>query len=344
VSGLIKAAYGQFDLNSSAVPTEFTLLRAGFNEFVDGKLLFDDTAAQSVMQRYQARGLELMADYEHQSLSVPPVVAPASAKKWTPELRNGDLVAANIQWTEKAASMIAAGEYRYWSIACRVDPKTMRVVEVVNFGLTNTPAANGIAPLVAASLAAGGQPEEPKNMKTVLVALGLSADMEESAAVVEAARFAELKRDILALSGKTSIAEALGVLRAQAQSHDQVVALNAKVAQLETEKRAQEFDALVKQGETDSKISPAMAKGEWIAQLRGKVDGCEQLRAFLASAPKLVQSAAEAPKDVQVSGDPELTADEIMVAKNFCAEGDTEALEKRLNDIKAQKRRDKKAA
>jgi phage I-like protein len=342
VNTLIKAAYGQFD-TASAVPTEFTLLRAGFNEFVDGKLLFDDEAAQSVMKRYQARGLELMADYEHQSLSVPPVVAPASAKRWTPELRNGDLVAANIQWTEKAAAMIAAGEYRYWSVACRVDPKTMRVVEVVNFGLTNTPAANGIQPLMAASIT-GTQPEESQNMKTVLVALGLSADMEESVAIVEAARFAELKRDILALTGKASVAEALGVLRAQQQSHEQVVALNAKVAQLEADKRAQEFDALVKQGEADAKISPAMAKGEWIAQLRGKVDGCEQLRAFLATAPKLAQSVAEAPKETAPSGDPELTADEIAVAKRFCAEGDIEALEARLNDIKALKRRDKKAA
>lgn len=346
VNLLIKAAFGQFDqyADANAVPSEFCLLNAGWNEYSDGRLLFDEEAAQSVMQRYAARRLDLMADYEHQSLSPLPVIAPASAKKWTPEVRNGALYATAVQWTAKARDMIAAGEYRYFSIACRVDPKTFRVVEVINFGLTNTPAANGIAPLMAASLNSGMRPGESQTMKTVLVALGLSADMEESAAVAEAAKLADFKRDVMAIAQKSTTADALGTLRALAASHEQVVALNAKVVQLESEKRQQAFDALVKQGEAAKQLSPAMVGGEWIAQLRDKTDGIEQLRAFLATAPKLVQSQAEAPKEAQASGDAELTSEEIEVAKRFCAPGDADALRERLEGIKAIKRKDKQAA
>lgn len=136
------------------VPSELRLFHAGLNEYSDGdKILFDDVAAESVMTRVAARTIDFMADYEHQSLIKPPIEAPASAKKWTPELRNGDLMATDIKWTDRAKSMIAAGEYRYYSIAAKVDPKTSRAVEVINFALTNNPAAIGIAPLKAASAA-----------------------------------------------------------------------------------------------------------------------------------------------------------------------------------------------
>lgn len=134
------------------VPSELRLFHSGVNEYSDGdKILFDEESAKSIMGRYAARGVDLMADYEHQSLQRPPIEAPASAKKFVPEIRAGDLMATNIAWTDRARSMIAAGEYRYYSIAAKVDPKTGRAVELINFALTNNPAAVGIAPLKAAS-------------------------------------------------------------------------------------------------------------------------------------------------------------------------------------------------
>jgi hypothetical protein len=129
-------------------PTEIRLLRAGWNDYEGGSLLFDTEASQAVMAKWRERGLELMADYEHQSLTVPPIVAPAAAKRWVPEVRRGDFYATQIEWTAKARAHIEAGEYRYFSIAARVDPKTQRVREMINFALTNNPAANRIDPLV----------------------------------------------------------------------------------------------------------------------------------------------------------------------------------------------------
>lgn len=347
---VVKAAFGTFEQvgSAAAVPSEFCLLRAGWNDYVGDRLLFDEQAAASVMERYAARGLQLTADYEHQSLAQPPVIAPASAKKWIPEMRNGELWATQIAWTERARAMIAAGEYRYFSIACKVDPESARVMELINFALTNLPAADGIAPLMAARATPGAAPgnQESGMSKTVIVALGLSAETVETDAALEAARLVEFRRDVLALTAKSSAGEALGVLRAMQQSHEREQVALKRLAELEGERRLERFDALVADGLSDGKLSPAMAKGEWVAQMRDRQDGVDMLRAFLASAPKLVQTEAEQPKvaaeAAPVAGD-ELTADEIAVAKTM-AGPDREAFKRRLEALRAQKRADKDMA
>lgn len=347
---VIKAAFGAFDgVGSGApVPSEFCLLRAGWNDYVGDRLLFDEAAASSVMERYTARGLQLTADYEHQSLAQPPIIAPASAKKWIPELRNGELWATQIAWTDRAKSMLAAGEYRYFSIACKVDPETARVVEIINFALTNLPAADGIAPLMAARATPGASPgnQESGMSKTVIVALGLSAETVETDAALEAARLVEFRRDVLALTAKGSTGEALGVLRAMQQSHEREQVALKRLGELEAERRVEKFDTLVAEGQTEGKLSPAMAKSEWVAQMRAREDGVDTLRAFLASAPKLVKTEAEQPKvaaEVAPAGADELTADEIAVAKTM-AGPDREAFKRRLEALKAQKRADKDVA
>lgn len=316
----------------NSVPNEFVLLRSGWNDYADGQLLFDAEAAGLVMARYAKRGLELTADYEHQSLSYPPVEAPASASKWTPELRNGDLIAASIKWTPRAARMIADGEYRYFSIAARIDTETKRIVEVINFGLTNLPAANGIEPLKAASIT-GAIPRQEKNeMKTVLVALGLSAELEESAAVVEASRLAELKRDVLAITKKSSVAEAIGALRAWEHSHEQVVALSAQVAKAEAEKRGLEFDALVAKGSADRKLTPAQLKGKWLADMRAREGGVIELKSYLEETPAFVEAKTEEPKETAASAE-SVSAEEWAVARAFVGD-DTVAIKKRIAEIR----------
>lgn len=336
-SNIVRASFAAFDGVDAPdkVPTEIRLFKAGKNEYADGELLFDVEASASVMARYQARGLKLKADYEHQSLANPPVIAPASAKRWTPEVRNGELWATDIQWTKKARQMIADGEYDYFSIAARVNPDTGRVVEMINFALTNTPAANGIEPLIAASLNA--TPEKP--MKTVIVALGLRADAEEADALAAVSSLKELERDIVSLSGAKDRVGAMGALQAMKQSHEQVVALSATVKQLEADKRGQEFDALCKKGQDAAQISPAMANGDWIKSLRAKDDGVVQLTAFLASAPKLVAGSGDAPREVVKPGETAegFTKMEMNIAKTITG-GDPVVLKAYLTRLATFKR------
>ncbi len=138
-------------LPDGSAPSEIRLFKRGENVSNKGTFLFDDEAGASVIALYLERGLELMADYEHMSLVDPPIVAPASAKSWVPEVRDDGLYATQIKWTDRARAMLEAGEYRFFSPAFRFDPKTMRVHYLINFALTNLPALNELRPLMAAS-------------------------------------------------------------------------------------------------------------------------------------------------------------------------------------------------
>jgi phage I-like protein len=274
-----------------------------------------------------------MADYEHMSLARPPVPAPASAKRWVPEVRNGALVAAQIAWTDKAKSMLAAGEYRYFSIACRVDAKSGRCVELINFALTNLPAGNGLQALVAASR---NFENEEDMSKTLIVALGLNADADESAAVAKASRLADLERDVLALTKAKTLTDAVGILAAHAQAHEQVLALTGEVAGLKQAQRSIEFDALVKQGQDANQITPAMASSDWIKSLRGREDGCVQLKSFLSAAPKLTAKKDEIVENEKPVAEVEISAIDKQIAKRLVGD-DPAALKKHLDELKAHR-------
>ena len=324
-----------------SVPTEFRLLASGINTYNDGdKILFDDEAAAETLKRYRARGIDLMADYEHMSLAKPPVQAPASAKKWVPEVRGGDLLATQVAWTNKAKSMLAEGEYRYFSIACRVDVKTNRCVELINFALTNLPAADGITALIAASRNFNDDDKE-ESMKSVIVALGLNADAGENEAVAVASRYKDFADDVCSALKVKSLPEAMGAVRGAVASAEQVVALSAKVAQLETTQRSADFDALVKSGQDANQITPAMASSEWLKSLRGREDGCAQLKSFLATAPKVAAKGADIVEVNDRAPVVEITTAEIEAAKRFVGD-DPVALQKRLDALRAMKAADAK--
>jgi phage I-like protein len=331
VSNLVtlRAAVGQFGSYDTAdlVPSEFRLLKAGENDYLDGKLIFDEESAKSVLAAWSARKLDLMADYEHQSLNKPPIEAPASAKKWVPELRNGELWATNIQWTKKAREYLANGEYRYFSIAARVNKDTKRVASLVNFGLTNNPAANEIEPLVAASITASDSLAEETSMKETIVALGLRADATDIDTASEARKLVDFKREVLAVLKAPSAPEALGKLQGLTDSHDKVVALTARVREIETEKRVAEFDAVAKEAEAKLLLTPAQMKGEWLASMRASDTGLVQLKSYLATALPYAQAdkkvETQAKTAVTTGTLADYTADEIAIARVFV--GDNEA-------------------
>lgn len=130
-------------------PSEVRLFRYGDNETTQGTFIFDAISAASVMAADSDYGNERSADYEHQALFSPPVEAPASAW-YRLALREDGLYAVEIRWTERARRMIEAGEYRYISPAFMVDPETNRVMEYINFALTNLPATKRMEALLKA--------------------------------------------------------------------------------------------------------------------------------------------------------------------------------------------------
>lgn len=170
-----------FELTDSEPPTEFRIFRAGVNTSDKGPFLFDDLAAESVMAAYAKKAATLTMDYEHQALSDPPIEAPASCFSWKPEVRNGELWATDVKWTERAYGMIKAREYTRFSPAFFSDPKTGRVLRILNVALTNLEALDGIEPLMAASVTAPNEemPMATKSMKCKACMKSLKAPTDE---------------------------------------------------------------------------------------------------------------------------------------------------------------------
>jgi len=151
-----------FDRQREA-PDEFRIFHSGRNETDKGVFLFDDKAANAVMETYRQRRVPLMGDYEHQTANAQKngQPAPASITEWTPEIRRDasggpELWATQVKWTDRARAMLQAGEYRFFSPLFTYDDDG-RPTWMVNIALTNNPATHGLEPLVAATAATQGE-------------------------------------------------------------------------------------------------------------------------------------------------------------------------------------------
>lgn len=99
-----------------------------------------------------------LIDYEHQSLRASGNGQPVPAAGWFKRLewREGEgLFMADIEWSERAKSMIANGEYRHVSPVFSFDLNTGAVTVIHSVGLTNNPAIEGLANLAAATAQSG---------------------------------------------------------------------------------------------------------------------------------------------------------------------------------------------
>lgn len=294
------------ELDGDAAPTEFRILVAGDNPTRKGLLVFDESAAQSVSSEYEAGGVELPLDYDHAMAD--PMARPADriAAGWfKPEIRGGELWAADVRWTPKGKAAVEAREYRYTSLWGDVEPldkkgSKMRLTRLRNVALTNTPATIGTLPLVASESIAG------ETMQNVILSLLEVSDESEAVEKIKATSA------ILAdAAGTLNVpAEAIGaavralVLRAEAG--DAAVAELSAVRAREAEAKR---DALIAQLSEAGQLPPALHS--W-----ARTQSIESLETFGAHAPKIVETKA-APVAVVPPTGPSvaLTEEEKCVAK-----------------------------
>lgn len=173
-------------------PTELVLFEAGINPTTKGDLLFDDEAAKRTRAAYEDKGQDKLPwDYDHGMMSfVPSAETGKAAGWWTPEWRDGSMVAADIEWTPAADKGIRDKEWLYYSPAVELLPSgledgdPMRVVRVVNAAITNLPATKNQKPMVASETMPGdtGATNEDRRdiMSTELLKL-LGAETEAGA-------------------------------------------------------------------------------------------------------------------------------------------------------------------
>ncbi len=269
------------------LPAWIRLLPLGRVELVDSRQPFevDQESLAAMVADFEGRGVDLVIDYEHQSLKG----ERAPAAGWIKHLEaRPDGLWAQVEWTPQAQEYLSRREYRYFSPVLRLDPETRKPTVLMQVGLTNVPAIKHLPPLVAKCggqrLAAGrirGEREEKEKMiEQVKCLVGLNREAEDG---VVWGKVLEVFGDLAAalkLPGDASASQVKGAVEA------------------------------LKAG----KISPAQ-KGWAQEYFRQDPEG---FRTYVAKAPKLVPTGEEfrlIGKDRQEGGD--LLPEEMAICRSL---------------------------
>lgn len=137
-------------LSDDQPPGEFRLFEAGINTTDKGTFIFDAPAADSVMDAFKAKGVDLMIDLEHLSLNSQETNFDPDARAWGQlELRDGELWAVGVKWTQDGAERLTQKRQRYVSPAF-FHTASGHITRIQNVALTALPATHGTPELVAA--------------------------------------------------------------------------------------------------------------------------------------------------------------------------------------------------
>jgi phage I-like protein len=293
------------------LPNAFRIFTAGKVETTKGAFLFDEASQALVMKQAADWGNDYPVDYEHamgMPFAVDPALSGAAAGWFKPEIRNGELWAANVSWTPKASKMLTDREYRYTSARFHVEGEGGRIAELVNVALTNLPATKRMEPLITSRAGDPGKPQE-QSMKTLLVALSLAADATEAEALAAIQALKSFIDRMLTLTGAKTLAEVAGTLAAWKADAAQMAALSLELAKYKDAQLSLEIEALIADGKKVGKITPAT---EPMVRELAKADGIPGLKRFLAAAQAAPKPVGEPEPNVAGAG---LTPTELTLAQ-----------------------------
>lgn len=292
-------------------PSEFRIWKWGDNKTLKGIVKLDKASAQSVIEAFNEHGIELAIDYEHQTFNAEENGKPAPAAGWfKPEVREDGLWATAVRWTDEAAGFLKARQYRYFSPTAILDSKSRKPVRLMPMALTNWPATKDIEPLVARA----DQPETEPKMKSILVALGLKAEADETEAFAAVNALREFERDTMATLGAKTLSEAAGALLALKAKADKTDALSTELETIKASAIASEVKSLLDEAVKDGRVAPA--KRAELEQLQAK-HGVDALKVCLSMLPKAASAAIPPAADApSASANHGLSPEELEVLKH----------------------------
>jgi phage I-like protein len=129
-------------------PDYIMVLPLGYISSEKGDFVVDKESFQMIQNHMQRRAIDIVIDYEHQTLNG--TQAPAGG--WIKNLllkENG--IYAKVEWTDKAKDYLRNNEYRYLSPVVLVRKKDHKASQLHSIALTNTPAINGMVPIINSS-------------------------------------------------------------------------------------------------------------------------------------------------------------------------------------------------
>lgn len=270
-------------IDISGVPEVIRVLPKGHVSSTKGDFEVDDRDIAGIIRQFKARRLDLVIDYEHQTLS--DVQAPAAG--WIKDLYPGeDALMARVEWTQKGREYIANKEYRYLSPVVLVKKADQHAAVFHSAALTNTPAITGMFAIINSDALSIEEEEEPRmELNALIELLGLEEGTAEEDVLKrikeltqQAAKEGQggqegkegpAKEETQLVANKT-VLDLLG-LPEDARTEDvtaRIMAFKAgdsvlqrRVAELEKQAASQKAEELVGLAMKDGKLSPAQK--EW---------------------------------------------------------------------------------
>jgi phage I-like protein len=244
--------------------------------------------AQAVLDAFAANGADLPIDYDHQSLTAEEKAGPVPAAGWIKELQaREDGIWGRVEWTPRAAELLANKEYRYLSPVFRYQAKTGRVVALTGAGLTHNP---NLYLQAAASRKETHAVNDLIERLSRLLNLPVTATPDDIVAAIQKlvsrlktaeAAAAHAAEELAAAQARQPDPAQYVPIALHKQVADQLAALQAEIARREAE-------AAVEAAMSARKVSPGMK--EWALSYASR--DLEGFKAFVAAAPEIVAEGA----------------------------------------------------
>jgi phage I-like protein len=275
---------------TAGIPEWIRILPLGTVELSDSRAPFEVDAASlaAMVANFRSRGVDLVVDYEHQSLQG----ERAPAAGWIKDLEaRTDGLWAKVEWTRQAREYLLSKEYRYFSPVLRLDPSSRRPTALMHLGLTNVPAIKHLPPLVAkwggqpeGQAAASRQNERGRSMEKIRAWLGLDPEADDE---VVSCRVLEVLGDLAAalhLPREASAGQLKGAVSALQAGEESLRETSEALAVLKARQAAEAADRAVGQALRAGKISSAQR--DWALEyFRQDPEG---FATYVARAPKVV--------------------------------------------------------
>ncbi len=293
-----------------AAPEWVHLIPAGTFSGLDGRGPYTLDAA-AVLAAFQPPPY-LPIDYEHQSVDADQKNGPAPAAGWIHELElREDGVWGRVEWTDRAAAMIAQREYRYVSPVFQYRPKTGRVVRLLGAGLTHAPNLPTLRAVARADMEDAMSQQLQETLDKVCAALGIATDSGPQAVAAHAAAMKEeLDRLREKLEKATGKPETPDPKEWVPMSQHRAVA--EQLAQLQQQLARRDAEEAVTAAMAEGKLPPAMK--EWaLGYAMSDPDGFKE---YVEKAPKIVE-AGERRASHANGGGKALSDEELAVCRNL---------------------------
>lgn len=228
--------------------------------------------AARVIARAQRRTARMVVDYEHQTLKAEELGEAAPASGWIDRAslryEPGVGILGAIDWTPRAAQMIAGGEYAYLSPVFLYSPDDGEVLLLRHVALTNAPALD--LPQVALRAEADtdfSTEEEPPMtlLQQLLASLGLAKETSEADVVTAVAALKAKADQVDGLNAKVAALSSQAPDPSKFVGVETMAALQAEVAALTSQINGDKVTQVVEAALTAGKLLPAQK--DWALSL-----------------------------------------------------------------------------